>query len=134
MSRPTAFLGRLIGLYCVFISLAMLTHKKATVQTVTGLVHDAPLLFIVSVILVLAGLAMILSHNVWSGGALALVVTLVGWIMLIKGLLFLFLSAEGISAVFIAGLRYERLFYLYAAISLALGIYLVFMTRQQRSP
>jgi uncharacterized membrane protein YphA (DoxX/SURF4 family) len=84
MSRRTLVLGRLIGLYCVLVSLSMLTHIQATVQTVTALIHDARLLFIVSVILVVVGLAMILGHKVWSGGALPVVVTLVGWITLIK--------------------------------------------------
>jgi hypothetical protein len=37
-----------------------------------------------------AGLAMVLAHNIWSGGALVVVVTVVGWITLIKSLLFLF--------------------------------------------
>jgi hypothetical protein len=40
-----------------------------------------------------AGLAMVLAHNIWSGDALAVIVTLMGWLTLalIKGLLFLLL-------------------------------------------
>jgi hypothetical protein len=76
------------------------------------------------VITLVAGLAMILGHNVWSGGVLPVVVTLVGWLTLIKSLLFLFLSPEAAVGFSLEGLHYEQLFYLYAAISLILGAYL----------
>jgi hypothetical protein len=35
-----------------------------------------------------------LTHNVWSGGALPVLATLVGWLSLIKALIFLLLSPE----------------------------------------
>jgi hypothetical protein len=104
----------------------MVTHKQATVETVTALVHNPPVLFIVGVIALGVGLAMILGHNVWSGGALAVVVTLIGWLALVKGLLFLFLSPDAAVGFFLGGLRYEQLFYLYASISFVLGVYLTY--------
>jgi len=70
MSPRTIYLGRLIGLYCVLIALCMISHKQATVDTMTALVHDAPVLFFVSITAMVAGLAIVLAHNVWSGGAL----------------------------------------------------------------
>ena len=51
-------------------------------------------MFVLSIIIVAAGLAMVLAHNIWSGGAQAVVVTLVGWLTLIKGLLYLLLFHE----------------------------------------
>src|ERR1700719_2430256 len=94
MSPRTIFLSRLIGLYCILVSLYMVTHKQATVEMVTALVHTQPALFAVGLTTAIIGLAMILSHNVWSGGALPVVVTLVGWMALTKGLLGMFLSPE----------------------------------------
>ena len=32
-----------------------------------------------------AGLAIVLAHNVWRGGAMAVVVTVLGWLLLLKG-------------------------------------------------
>ncbi len=126
MSTCSTFLSRLIGLYSILVSLSMVTHKRAAVETVTVLVHNSPLLFIVGLITLVAGLAMILGHNVWSGGALPVIVTLIGWLTLIKSLLFLFLSPEAAVGFFLGGLHYEQLFYLYAAISLVLGVYLTY--------
>ena len=126
MLPRTTFLSRLLGLYCILAGLSMVSHRQATVDTVIALVHNAPLLFILGVITLLAGLAMILSHNIWSGGVLSVIVTLIGYLTLIKGLLFLFLSPEAAAGLFLGALHYEQLFYLYAAISLIFGAYLTY--------
>jgi len=137
MSHRTIFLGRLIGLFCVLYSLSMLVHKQATVEAVTSLLHNVPLMFIFGLTGLVAGLAMVLSHNVWSGGALPVIVTLSGWSTLIKCLLVLFLSPEAESRLFLEGLHYERLFYFYAAFAILIGIYMLYtasrsQTRQAR--
>jgi hypothetical protein len=100
---------------------------------VTAMIHNAPLMFLASLMTLTAGLAMVLGHNLWSGGALPVVVTLTGWVTLIKGLLLLFLSPEAYAGLFLGGLHYEQLFYLYSAISLLLGIYLAYAGMTQRA-
>ncbi len=131
MSFRTIYLGKLIGLYCLFIALAMISHKETTVETVTAVVHNVPVLFLTSLLAMVAGLAIILAHNVWSGGALPVVVTLVGWISLIKGVIFFVLPPES-SVAYFEALRYGQLFYAYMSIDLILG---VFLTRASfRSP
>jgi vacuolar-type H+-ATPase subunit I/STV1 len=104
----------------------MFAHKGAIVETATALLHNPPMLFVLGLITLAVGLAMILVHNVWSGGALPVIVTLVGWLTLAKSLLFLSLSPESEAAFFLSGLHYEQLFYLYATICLILGIYLTY--------
>ena len=103
----------------------MMPRKQTTVATIKALVGNPPLLLFVEVLGLAAGLAMIIGHNVWSGGALPVIVTLVGWLILIRGLLLLFLWPEAAVGLF-AGLHFEQLFYLYVAISLILGIYLTY--------
>jgi hypothetical protein len=125
MSALTRFLSRLLGLYCILVGLSMVTHRRATVETVTALVHNPPALYLAAMVALVTGLAIILGHNVWSGGVLPVVVTLVGWSTLIKGLVFLFLT-PGTAGDFLGALRYEQLFYLYVAISLILGVYLTY--------
>ena len=70
------------------------------------------MMLILGVITLAAGLAMVLPHNIWSGGVLAVIVTLVGWLALIKGLFFLFLPPEMEAGLFLQQLHYEQLFYL----------------------
>jgi vacuolar-type H+-ATPase subunit I/STV1 len=126
MSNQTRLLSKLLGLYCIIIAVAMVIHQKATLETITALVHDRPAMFVVGVITVLAGLAMVLVHNIWSGGAAQVIVTLVGWVTLIKGSLFLLLSPVAAVDFYLGTLHYAQLFYMYAAFSLVLGVYLVY--------
>jgi len=67
---------------------------------------------------------MILCHNVWWGGVQPIVVTLIGWLSLIKGALFLFLPPPAAVGVVFWGGAYEQYFYLDMAFGLALGVYL----------
>ena len=127
MSLRTLFLSRLIGLYCVLVALSMMTRRQATLESVTTLLHSPSMMFVLGAITLAAGLAMVLAHNIWSGGALTVIVTLVGWITLIKSLLFLFLPPEMEAGFFLGKLHYQQLFYLYCAFSLLLGIYLTWI-------
>jgi hypothetical protein len=122
MLPRTTFLSRLIGLYLILIALSMVMHKQATVDTMTALSHNPPLLYVIGVIAVVAGLAMVLGHNVWSGGLFPVLVTLAGWILLIKAVLLLFLSPEAAYGLLLAGTHFAQLFYLYSAFVLLLGI------------
>jgi hypothetical protein len=133
MSERTVFLSRLIGLYCILVALPMAMNKEATLRMVTALVNDAPLVYFFGVTVVAAGLAMILSHNVWSGGALPVIVTLVGWLTLLKGLLFLFLSPPAAAGISIWGNAYQQYYYLDVAITLILGAYLTYEGFKSRS-
>jgi putative exporter of polyketide antibiotics len=88
MSPRTPFLSRLIGLYAILIALSMFSRGQATVETVAALLQNPSMVFVLGVVMLAAGLAMVLAHNIWSGGALVVVVTLVGWMTLIKSLVF----------------------------------------------
>jgi len=126
MSSRTIFLSRLFGLYCILVIPSMVLHRQATVDWMTALLNNPALLWVLSVITLTIGLAMVLAHNVWSGGALPVVVTLVGWATLIKGLLFLFLPSGFESEFVLSALRNPLLFYVWMTPSLLVGIYLTY--------
>jgi hypothetical protein len=126
MTARTIFLSRLIGLYCILVIPSMVLQRQATVDWMTALFHNPSLMWVLSVITLTIGLAMVLAHNVWSGGALAVVVTLVGWAALIKGLLFLFLPSGVESELILNVLRNPLLFYVWMTPSLLIGIYLTY--------
>jgi hypothetical protein len=126
MPPRTAYLGKLLGLYLIAVSLSMFAHAQATVEIIRAIIQDPPLLFIAGLLGVTAGLAMVLAHNVWSGGALPIIVTLFGWASLIKGVLLLTLSPEMESRAFIVGLHYNQHPNLYASFALLFGTYLTY--------
>ncbi len=126
MPLRTLFLSRLLGLYCMICALAMIVRKQTIVGMVTTLLDDPTAMFLLGLFTMVAGLAMILAHNIWTGRPLAAIVTLVGWLTLIKGLLFMFLPPQVEAGFYLNALHYQQLFYLYAAILLLLGAYLAY--------
>src|SRR5258708_32315154 len=91
MSPRTIFLSRLLGLFMLAMSLSLLLRGQELLAIMTALINDAPMLMNIGMAALLAGLAIVLCHNIWSGGARPIVVTLFGWILLLSGWLLLML-------------------------------------------
>ena len=123
MPPLTIFLAKLLGLYCIIVAVAMMTRKQSAIATVNALIRNPPLLLLAEVLGLAAGLALVLGHNIWSGGALPIAVTLLGWVMAIRGAALLALSPDATMRLFNA-LRYEDRFYFYMGATLLLGLYL----------
>ena len=123
MSALTVFLGKLIGVYCLIVALTMIAKRRTTVDAVNDLITDPPLVLLSGVIAVAVGLGVVIGHNIWSGGALPVVVTLVGWASVIKGIALMALP-QGQMAKLYKALRYERFYLAYVGVTLALGLYL----------
>jgi hypothetical protein len=102
-----------------------IVRRDATVDMVTQLVRSGPTLFLLGTLLLVAGMAIVLSHNVWTGGAATILVTLLGWGTLIKGAMLLLLSPDGVGA-WMAAAHYDQLSPVYFAIALVIGLYLAF--------
>jgi hypothetical protein len=58
---------------------------------------------------------LVLARNIWSGSLLPILVTLVGRILLIRGVLFLFLSNQEISRI-LEVMQFGTFFYVYLSI------------------
>ena len=126
VSKETRFLCRLLGLYCLIIALAMLAQRQSTVATVAALLHDRPLMYVLGVWCLFAGIAIILVHNVWSGGPAPVMVTAIGWLTLLKGVALVGLPPTQTAELYLAQLRYQQLYLLYAGVTLVLGAYLCY--------
>lgn len=126
MPARTAFLAKFIGTFCVLVSVPMAINKQATLEMVSALVRDAPVLYVFGLVVVAAGVALVVSHNVWSGGAVPILVTLVGWATLIKGLLFLYLPPPAAVGIAVWGPGYDQFYYLDVACAFVLGAYLAY--------
>jgi hypothetical protein len=123
MPTPTNYLSKLIGLFSMLIGFAMIARRQDMAAAIDALLHNPTLLLIFGLIALAIGLAMVLAHNIWSGGVLPVVVTVIGWLTLIRGLVLLFVPAAMVANLFEA-MHFARLLYLYASISLVLGLYL----------
>ena len=119
--RPlTVYLGKLLGSFTVITSFWLLVERQTAVSTIPALLGNRPVMVVFATLALAGGLAIVPAHNIWSGGRLRVLVTLIGWVMLIRGVLFLFLSPEATLHI-LAAMQFEQLFYVYLAVPLYLA-------------
>ncbi|AWN74320.1 hypothetical protein LEAN103870_02540 [Legionella anisa] len=82
------FLARVMGLSLLILSLSLLINVNDLVPTLTALLQNRALEFIVGMMLVTIGTLLVVSHNVWTR-SWVVVITILSWLILIKGILYL---------------------------------------------
>jgi len=132
MSRLTIFLARLIGLFAIVVVIALLIRGAAVVELT---IASEPLLFMLGLISLGLGIAMVLVHNVWSGGGLPAAVTIVGWLILAKGIVLTIVPSWRLTQ-FLDGIHFGENMYLFLIPALVIGCYLTwagFSSRYEES-
>jgi len=122
MSPLTLFLAKLLGAMLLTIAAAMAARGPAMAQTAKRMTSDPGMVMIGGAVRVGLGLAVVIGHDVWTGGALPVAVTLFGWALYFSGLLLLFASPERLIAI-IEGMRLERNLPVYALVTGLVGLY-----------
>ncbi len=120
MSCLTVFLARSLGLFMVLLVVCFWLRGGAGIEATVG---DGPVLLSYAIISLAMGVAMVVGHNVWSAGALPLVVTLVGWLILAKGLVLLVASPASVVAA-MNQMHYMQNYPLYLLPAFVIGLYL----------
>jgi hypothetical protein len=85
MTPLTIVLGKILGLIYLIACVVCLARPKATLDATNSLAENPGLLMVSGIFTTAAGVATVIGHNVWSGGALPVAVTVLGWMMLAKG-------------------------------------------------
>ena len=85
----TYCLATVVGWYLVIMSLLLLFRRTIVISGVTNIMDQPGLFLVVAFFTVIIGLLMVSSHNLWVMGWPVLV-TLIGWLVLISGLVRLF--------------------------------------------
>ena len=80
------FLAKLIGPVCLVIGLALLINGAAFRALAGDFLNNPALMFLSGVITLPAGLAIVLTHNVWAGDW-RILITILGWLAVIGGLI-----------------------------------------------
>jgi hypothetical protein len=120
MSPLTVFLARFMGVFTILVVISFLVRGSTIIVATLA---DGPVMLVYAIISLAIGIAMIVGHNVWSGGALAVAVTIVGWLILAKGLLLLFLKPDALSGL-VERMRYGDNYYLLLLPAFVIGLYL----------
>jgi hypothetical protein len=123
MSPLTLFIAKLMGLMFLAFSLWMAINKRDVLAAINELMRSRGLILLGGTANLTGGLAIVIGHNHWSGGALTVVVTLIGWFATLRGVVWLFTPRDKLIQLYEA-LPFERYYYGAAAMTGALGLYL----------
>jgi len=121
----TVYFAQFFGFLFFVLSISMLFGKKMVLEALEDFAHNKGLSYLGGIIAVAAGLLMVLSHNVWNAGGLAIVITLIGWLMLIKGIVLLFFTPETYMKIYKMS-DLGNSYYIISVIFLVLSLYLIY--------
>ncbi len=123
MSPLTLFLGKFLGLCCLLMCGVLVARPKASLEAINAMMESPGLILVTGIFTMAGGAALVVGHNVWSGGALPVAVTLLGWLTLIKGVALMATPPRALTAVYQA-LHYPARFRLYMTAALLLSAWL----------
>ena len=123
MSPLTIFLGRFFGLSCLVMCAALFARPKESLEAINAMMENPGLILVTGIITMIGGVAAVVGHNVWSGGALPVAVTLLGWVTLIKGVALIAAPPRTLTT-FYRALHYPARFRLYMAVAFTFSAWL----------
>ncbi len=100
MLSLTLYLAELIGAVMVIMAAALLSRKETIGAVARRMLSDPGIVMLSGALRLVAGLAIMIGHDLWSGGVLTVAVTLMGWLLFASGLLLLFAKEERIVAIY----------------------------------
>lgn len=124
INAVSAFFAQVIGFYLIFMCLAMLLRPQAFKKVMTDLMSHQASLFICATLNIIFGLVILVPHNIWVAGWPVLV-TIIGWLTLLKGAFSFFVGDKYFNVV--KKLLDKSGYQIWCWIWLLIAIYLVWM-------
>jgi uncharacterized membrane protein len=123
---PMLLCAQITGLSLVAVSTAMLSRPRGMIVMVERLLENPPILFVFGLVQLVGGLMLVLTQNTTSGANLALVLSLVGWWLLIRGAMLMFMTPETLLSL-ADSIELPKYHFLSNIVSLLIGIYLTYI-------
>lgn len=116
------FLAKVFGLYLLVMGIAVPLRRKVLGAMVAAFADSPPAVYLASVLALILGLVLVVSHNVWVAGW-PLAITVLSWLVLLKALAFLLLPFD-VTARAVGWFNKPAFFTASAVVSIALGLFL----------
>lgn len=118
----TLLLAKLFGIYFIAIGVALLLKQKEFKATINELADNKHITLIAGMMLFVVGGLVVFNHNIWEG-TLAILVSLFGWLIFLKGIAYIVLPASNLRK-FMKAINPTLWFGWGGIISLIIGIYM----------
>jgi len=122
MSSASIFLAQLLGPMFVVLGVALLSKRQMFQTILQGFIGSATLLYLAGFFGLLAGIALVLTHNIWVADW-RVIITLIGWVTLVRALISIF-QPQWIVAAGTAVLKQHGVFVGAAVLNLIIGLIL----------
>lgn len=119
----SVFLARVIGLFGAISVFGILAHYKENLAIEEKAARNPTLLFLSSFVAIFLGVLVVVSHQVWTADW-RVVITILGWAMLLKGVLRLFFPQLVLRLI--EKKRRSRRFWIAEVVFAALCLYLLY--------
>ncbi len=123
--QTSILIARILGPVLAVAGLAGLMNPKAVQEMAREFLASRALIFIAGVLALVAGLAIVNAHNVWTAGW-PVIITIFGWLAVLGGVLRMAFPALT-KSIGEAMLGHQALLRAAGAAQLALGAYLMFV-------
>jgi hypothetical protein len=123
MTAFTIYFAQLAGLLFIILGVILIVRKSTIIDLMPKIAENQPLVFLAGMIRIIIGLAVLIGNGPWGDRALSIVVALMGWITLVRGVAMLLVTPQQ-ERKLIDYWRRGPAYYTAVAIVLVLGLYL----------
>ena len=127
MDIITLFIAQLFGISLFIVSVAMFFRHKEMMKLVDEFLGSRSTLFFAGLVSLMIGLFIILVHNVWVGPLAVIVVTILGWLLFLRGIVWLFVPSGVLRKLVKGILKKEQSYFIIVFIVFVIGLYLAYV-------
>jgi hypothetical protein len=117
------FLAKVIGIYFMVDALVAITRRKEVIPAFDEIKDRRVGLILFAIIVFIIGLLIVTAHNVWVGSAFQIVITVIGWDLVLKSLVILLMPHE-FTVRIIEKFNHERFYLIGGSIGFLIGLWL----------
>jgi len=119
----TILVAKIFGVYLVVSGLFLLIKGKAVPHLLRDFFDHPATVYLTGIILIFLSSMYLIQYNIWDG-SWKVIVTVFAWIVLVKGLAYIFVP-KALSETVVT--RWRGLFGAYGIIAILVGIYMFFL-------
>ncbi|MAG29073.1 hypothetical protein CL632_02930 [bacterium] len=119
----TTFLAQVFGVYLTVVGIAIFIRRKNMQQILADFQKNAYLVFFIGVVLLVVGFIILKYHNIWVGTT-ETIITLLAWLMLLKGVLYIGLPIKSFKSM-LDWYRNKDWYVISGIVTLVIGVYLL---------
>ncbi len=118
------FLGKTLGLYLIAVGLFYLFRRSFLQKAATQVFESESLIIITAIMSLIIGLLIVVSHNIWEWNW-RVVITIIGYLALIKGIIRLFFSHTADKKIIMKLIKGDTPIYI-GIVCLIIGLFLAY--------